>query len=110
MRLLNRLRPGPCRPEVDHVAVVLGLLLSPDRLDRLDPLAQQLPPRAELRPVICHLLAVPAAADAEDQAPVRNQVEAGRFLGGVDGVPLAEEADPHLALYLPRCPACALTC
>src|SRR5437879_9563369 len=48
VRLLDRLRKLPHGSEVDHVAVVLGHVLGPDGLDRLDPLAQELPAGAEV--------------------------------------------------------------
>src|ERR1700682_1155610 len=88
MRFLTRLRPAPHRREMHHVAVVLRLILGPDRLDCLDPFAQELPPGAEVGPVVGHLLSIPAGADAEDEAPIRDQIDARDFLGGVDGIAL----------------------
>ena len=46
-------------PENRPFAVVLGLGLGPERLHRRNALAHQLESRAELRPVIGHLLGVP---------------------------------------------------
>src|ERR1700737_3208916 len=65
MRLLHRLRPTPNRVEIHELTMVARLLLGPERFNRLDPLAQQLPSPLEGRPMIFHLLGVPAAANAE---------------------------------------------
>src|SRR5450759_4239819 len=92
MGLLDRLRPAPHRPEIHQLAVVLGLLLGPDRLDGLGLFAQQLPPRAEVGAVVGHLLAVPTCADAENETAVRDKVDAGGFLRGVDRVALDQKA------------------
>ncbi len=73
--------------------MVLGLVESPDGLDRLDPLAQELPPGLEHSAVVGHLLTVPSAADPEQEPAVRNDVEACRLLGGVDGIALNQQAD-----------------
>ncbi len=45
------------------------------------------------RAVVVHLLGVPAGADAEQEAPVRDLVERGDLLGGLDRVALHDEAD-----------------
>src|SRR5439155_21404844 len=93
VRLLHRLPPGPALPAVDHGSVVLGLTLRPQRLDRLHPLPQQRPAGLEGGAVVAHLLAVPAAADAEQKAPVGEAIEACGLLGRVDGIALDEKAD-----------------
>src|SRR5690348_7970780 len=93
VRLLHRLRPGHHRVEVDDVAVVLGLRLSPDRLHRLDLLAHLLHPRREDGAVILDLLLVPAAADAEDEAAARHLVDRGDKLRCLDRVALDDEGD-----------------
>jgi hypothetical protein len=94
MRLLHRLRPTPYRVEIHELAMVARLLLGPERFDRLDPLAQQLPSRLEGRPVIFHLHGVPAAADAAESetpgelikiSPTRKSgisISSGDFFGG----------------------------
>jgi len=40
---------------------------------------------------VLHLLGVPAAADAEDEAAAREMIEAGDRLGGGDRVALDDE-------------------
>jgi len=95
MRLLHGLRPGVDRREVDVLTVVLGLALGPDRLHRLDALAQEQETAREVsRAVVRHLLRVPAGAHAEEEAAVRDAVERGDVLGGLDRVALHDEADP----------------
>src|SRR3954447_13726470 len=71
MRLLRRLWPGPDLVEIDHLAVILGLVLGPQRLHGEDALAHQLEAGVIARAVIFHLLDVPAAANAEDETPAR---------------------------------------
>ena len=93
MRLLDGLRPAPHRAEVDHLAVILGLFLRPDRLDRLHALAQKLPSSLEHRAVVGHLLTVPSAADPEQKPTVGDGVEARSLLGGVDWIALDQQAD-----------------
>ena len=93
MRLLDRLRVLPHGSEVDHVAVILSHVLGPDGLDRLDPLAKELPARAEVGAVVRHLFAVPSPADAEDEPTVGNQIHARHLFGGVDRIALNEQAD-----------------
>ncbi len=93
MRFLDRLGPAPHGTEVDHLTVVLRDLTRPDRLHRLDPLAQQLPARRKVGSMVRHLLAVPAAADAEDEPAVRDLVDTRDLLGSVDRIALDEKAD-----------------
>ena len=93
MRLLHRLRPRPDAIEVDELAVVRGLVLGPDRLHRLDPLAHQREARARVGAVVVHLLEVPAGADAEEEAAAGELVERGDLLGGRDRVALDDQAD-----------------
>ena len=93
MRLLDRLRPAPDRVEVDVLAVVGGLVLGPDRLHRLDPLAHQREAAVRIGPVVLHLLAVPTRADAEQEAPAGQSVDARDLLRRDDRVALDHEAD-----------------
>src|SRR5579884_1704333 len=93
MRLLLRLRPRPDRVEIDHRAVEGGFLFRPQRLHRQDPLAHQLEAGGVAGAVVFHFLDVPAAADAEDEAPARQPVEAGDAFRGDDRVALGNETD-----------------
>src|SRR5207253_2296985 len=102
MRLLDRLRPRPEGREADQLALEARLLLGPDALHRLDALAEQLPAGAELRPVVLHLLGVPAATDAEQEAAAREEVERRDLLGGRDRVALDQEADARAELQPSR--------
>src|SRR6266849_3676749 len=92
VRLLRRLRPGHHRRELDELAVVLRLRLRPDRLHGLDALAHHPEARLEVRAVVGHLLGVPAGADAEEEPPARDLVEARDLLGGLDRIALHDEA------------------
>src|SRR4029453_17555309 len=69
--------------------------LGPDRFHGLHTLAHHLEARGELRPVIGHLLRIPARADAEEEAAVRDLVYGGHLLGGVNRITLHDEADPR---------------
>src|SRR2546429_9540033 len=58
------------------------------------------PPRSTLFPyttlfrsVVGHLLGVPAGADAEEEAPARDLIEARDLLGGLDRIALDDETD-----------------
>src|SRR6185312_13157847 len=93
MRALRRLGPGPDRIEPDHLAAIGGGLLGPDLLHRENAFAHQLEPRLVLGAVVFHLLDVPAAADAKDEPPARQPVEAGDAFRGDDRVALGNEAD-----------------
>src|SRR4051812_3009606 len=68
---LRGLRPGPDAIEVDVLAVIAGLVFGPDRLHRFDPLGHDRHAPARVGAVVLHLLAVPAGADAELEAPAR---------------------------------------
>src|SRR4030095_12550909 len=76
---------------------ILRLRLGPDHLHRLHALSHDGEARLEVRPVIGHFLRVPAGADAEEEAPARDLVEArpppcgpgGVALGGAGGGPRA---------------------
>ena len=94
MGLLDGLRPGPDRVEVDVLAVVLGLVLGPDRLHRLRPLAHEREPPPRVGAVVLHLLLVPAGADPEQEAAAGEAVEARDLLRGHDRVALDDQADP----------------
>ena len=58
-----------------------------------DLLAQQAAARLEGGAVVLHLLGVPAAADAEEEAAAREMIEAGDLLGERDRVALDHQAD-----------------
>src|SRR5204863_3665466 len=81
VRALRRLRPRPDAVEVDVAAVVGGLVLRPDRLHRLDPLAHHAEAPAWIGPVVLHLLTVPARADAEQEPSAGSLVERRHLLG-----------------------------
>src|SRR5204863_8446990 len=87
------LGPRPDRIEGDELAVELGDVLRPDLLHRAHLLLEPLEARLELRAVVLHLLGVPAAAQPELEAPVREQVEARDRLGRRDRVALDDQAD-----------------
>src|SRR4051794_18905501 len=93
MRLLDRLRPAPDPVEVDMLAVVGGLILGPDHLHRLDPLAHDGETPLRVRAVILHLLDVPAGSHAEEEPAAREAIERGDLLRGDDRVALDDEAD-----------------
>src|SRR6266849_3783804 len=94
VRLLRRLRPGHHRRELDELAVVFRFRLRPDRPHRLDALPHHPEARLEVRPVVGHLLGVPAGADAEEEPSARDLVEARDLLGGLDRIALHDEAHP----------------
>ena len=93
VRHLQRLRVAPDAVEGHEVAVERRLVVGPDLLDRQDALAHQPHPRARVRPVVDHLLAVPARADAEVHPPAGEVVEAGDLLRRDDRIALGDEAD-----------------
>ena len=93
MGLLLGLGPAPDPVKRDELARVAGLVFGPDRLDRLDALAQAPHPRARIGPVVGHLLAVPAGADAELKAAAGQVVDRRDLLGGDDRVALDHQAD-----------------
>ena len=102
MRLLHRLRPGHHRRNVDQFAVIFRLRLGPDLLHRLDALAHELEARFEDRPMVLHLVLVPAAADAEDEPAVRQLVEGRHLLRRLDRVALHDQADTRAQLQRRR--------
>src|SRR5438067_2107334 len=77
VRLLHRLRPRPEGLEAHEVALEGRLVLGPDALHGEHALAQHAPALLEVGAVILHLLGVPPAADAEEDAPAREEVQAG---------------------------------
>ena len=87
-----RLRPLPDRVEVHVLAVVLRLLVGPDRAHGLDALAHVAVARGRVGAVVEHLLLVPARADAEHEAPAGQHVERGDLLGQHDRVVLDHQA------------------
>src|SRR5207249_2548322 len=96
--LLHRLRPRPEGREAHEVALERRLVLGPDALHGEHALAQHAPALLEVGAVVLHLLGVPPAADAEEDAPAREEVQAGDLLGGGDRVALDEQADPRADL------------
>src|SRR5438094_4462336 len=98
VRLLHRLRPRPEGLEAHEVALEGRLVLGPDVLHGEHALAQHAPALLEVGAVVLHLLGVPPAADAEEDAPAREEVEARDLLGGGDRVALDEETDPRADL------------
>src|SRR5262245_20542768 len=92
MRLLDRLRPRHHRRKFHELAAVLRLRLGPDGAHRLDALAHHLEARLEIRPVIQHLLCVPARSDTEEKSPVRDLIQACDLLGGLDRIALHDQA------------------
>src|SRR5882724_12195688 len=69
VRLLHGLRVRPDLIEVYELTVEFCFIFRPDLLHREHPLTQHTPARFVLRSVILHLLGVPSAADAKDEAP-----------------------------------------
>src|SRR5205814_2813005 len=92
------LRPRPDRIEPHELAVERSGVLGPDLPHREHPLAQQAEARLEGRAVVFHLLGVPAAADAEEEAPAREEVEARDLLGQGDRIVLDDQADARADL------------
>src|SRR5205807_5969362 len=91
--LLHRLGIAPDLVEPDELAVELRLARGPDLLHREHALAEEPPPLLERGAVVLHLLGVPAAADAEEDAAVREAIERGDLLRGRDRIALDDEAD-----------------
>src|SRR5438094_3572434 len=98
VRLLHRLRPRPEGLEAHEAALEGRLVLGPDALHGEHALAQHAPALLEVGAVVLHLLGVPPAADAEEDAPAREEVEARDLLGGGDRVALDEETDSRADL------------
>src|SRR5439155_734889 len=69
VRPLHRLRPRPERLEAHEFALEGRLVLGPDALHGEHALAQHAPALLEVGAVVLHLLGVPPAADAEEDAP-----------------------------------------
>ena len=93
VRLLQRLRPAPDPLEVDVLAVVARLVGGPDLLHRLDALAHDREALPRVGAVVAHLLDVPAGADAEQDPPAGEPVDARDLLRGHDRVALDDQAD-----------------
>src|SRR5688572_1137883 len=72
----------------------------PDLLHRQDLLAHPPPAQRELHAVVLHLRAVPARADTEQEAAVREMVQAGHLLGERDRVALWHQGDAGAQLDL----------
>jgi len=94
VRLLDGSRLCVDPAERDEAALEAGLLLRPERQDRLDVLVRLLaairegcPDGLELGPEI-------ARADAEDQAPAREHVDTRQLLREDDRVALRKDDDP----------------
>jgi hypothetical protein len=93
MRLLDRLRPGHHRVELQELAVILGLRFRPDHLHGLDAFARQLVAARESGAVVGHLILVPAIADAEQETAARDLVDRSDLLGRLDRVALSNQAN-----------------
>src|SRR6056297_605328 len=93
MWLPGRLGPRPARFDLHVLTLERGLVLGPDLFHGQHLLAQDRPARGVRRAVLGHLLLVPAVADAEQEPPARQRIDAGDLLGRVDGVALSDEAD-----------------
>ena len=102
MRLLRGLGPLLHLVEVHELAVILGLFLGPDGLHRLDPFARQFMPAGEHSAMVLDLVLVPAVADAEQEAAVRQLVDRRDDLGGDDGIALRQQGDAGADLELGR--------
>src|SRR5262249_10068804 len=88
MGLLEGLGPHLHLVELHELAVMLGLLIGPDRLHRLDALARQLVAALERRAMVLDLVLVPAIANAEQEAALAQLVDGRDLLGSDDGVTL----------------------
>ena len=75
MGLLERLRPLAHWSEFDEFPLIGRLVVGPDRLHRLDPLARQLVAGTKRGAMVLDLVAVPAVADAEQEAPLGELVD-----------------------------------
>ena len=92
-RLLHRLRQEPHRLEREELAVVLDDVVGEEPLDDLDRLVDPASPRIEVEPGRLPLLAQPARADAELQAPARDAVDGRDGAGGDERVTEADVVD-----------------
>src|SRR6185437_10006490 len=93
VRALGRLGPRPDALERHVLAVERGLVGGPDSLHRLDALTGQLDPGRRVRPVVAHLLAVPADPDPKLEPTAGQVIDAGHLLGRDDRVALDDQAD-----------------
>ena len=90
---LDGLGLGKDRVEIDKLTVVLGRVVGPDRLHRLDALAHQLPAGVEGGAVVFHLFGIPATADAEEEASVRDMIDRGDLFRRGDRITLNDKTD-----------------
>ena len=102
VRLLHRLGDHVGLGDVDELAAVLGLVLGPHHLHRLDPLFGHLPAVGEAHAERFHLLGQPASADAEEEASAGDHVQAGDLLGQRDRLVLGHKTDAGAQLELGR--------
>src|SRR5215470_18114759 len=93
MGFLHRLRVAPDWIEVDKFSMIFSFFLSPDNLHRFDLLSQDFPAFLERSAVVLHLLSVPAAANAKDQATVGELIDGRYLLGHGDRVTFDRQAD-----------------
>ena len=75
------------------------LVVVPDLAHGEDLLPDDGPAVPVVGTVVLHFLAVPAGADADDGATVRDRVQGRDFLGQRDGIALDHEADPGAQTY-----------
>ena len=93
MGLLGWLGPRPARLVVVVLTGERELVVRPDLLAGQDVLADHGPALRVGQSVVAHLLHVPAVADAEDEPPARDHVEAGHLLRKPQRIPLGHERD-----------------
>ena len=93
VRLLHGLRVLAARRQVVELAVELGDRIGPQRLHHVEVLAAAVGALRERRRDRLELFREPADADAEVDTSVREPVDRGDLLRGVDGVALRDEAD-----------------
>ena len=84
----------PAGLERDELTVEPGHVVGPERPHGQHRLADHRPAMSVVDAVVGHLLAVPAEADPEDEAPCREPVQRGRRLRRGDGVALGDQRDP----------------
>jgi hypothetical protein len=88
--------------DVDQFAMIFGLVLGPDALHRLDPLAAELVACLEHGAVVLDFVPVPTVADAEQEPPVGHAIQRGHQLGGDNGIALRDQADTGADLQVFR--------
>src|SRR5260370_24060097 len=93
MRLLHGFRPSLHRWKIDDLAVILSGLIGPYLFHRLDLLAHLQGAGLEDGSVVFHLLGIPAATDAEEDAAFRYLVERRDELRRLDCISLGDQAD-----------------